>query len=172
MSGRKENAWNTRLSLFPSQRERRPQKVITFWYQRTGSSWSLRPQKYSSTHSLLLQRFKSSFSFCVYMCVYQCSLMCVLWVRRLLCIMCVCILFVDLSSCRSLYTSENNGNVYSNSGFHLVDALSWLQTWTGAVRLKMNALAPTSFSNQLWHWWGRGGGCRDSLRVLLAQGQL
>lgn len=37
---------------------------------------------------------------------------------------CVCILFVD----RSLYASQNKGNVFNYSEFHLGDALSWLPT--------------------------------------------
>lgn len=50
---------------------------------------------------------------------------------------CVCILFVGLSSDWSLYTSQNKGNVYNYTGFHLLDALSWLPSWTGVVSYKM-----------------------------------
>lgn len=83
-------------------------------------------------------------------------------VRRRLCVICVCILFVDLSFSGSIYTSENKGSVYSNSEFHLVDALSQRHTWTGVVSYKTYASAPTSFffKSVMAAGVGRRGGCR------------
>lgn len=39
----RERMKHTFESVSLTKREREPQKVITFWYQRKGSSWSLRP---------------------------------------------------------------------------------------------------------------------------------
>lgn len=44
--------------------------------------------------------------------------------------------FVDSSLSRSIYTSQNKASVYSNSGFHLVDASSRRHAPTGAVSYK------------------------------------
>lgn len=56
--------------------------------------------------------------------------------RRLGVILPFAIPFVDSSLSRSIYTSENKASVYSNSGFHLVDASSRRHAPTGAVSYK------------------------------------
>lgn len=56
--------------------------------------------------------------------------------RRLGVILPFAIPFVDSSLSRSIYTSQNKASVYSNSGFHLVDASSRRHTPTGAVSYK------------------------------------
>lgn len=61
--------------------------------------------------------------------------------RRLGVILHSAILFVDSSLTRSIYTSENKASVYSNSGFHLVDASSRRHAWTGAVSYKARSHA-------------------------------
>lgn len=78
-----------------------------------------------------------------------CALILLLWVRRLrVCI--VCILFVDTS----LYASENKGNASNYIWFHLVVALSWLQTLTGVVSYKIYALTSTFFFFfPVWNRW-------------------
>lgn len=55
-----------------------------------------------------------------------------------------------------LYTSENKGNVYNYSGFHLVDALSWLHTWTGVVGYKMYVPSRTSSWSRRRRWRAEG----------------
>lgn len=91
------------------------------------------------------------FHFCVYvrvclsaLCVLICVHVFTEGQEAVLCI-CVCILFCWCVFGNSLYAPENKGNVSNYSGFHLVDALSWLHTWTGVVSYKMYVLAPTSF---------------------------
>lgn len=57
----------------------------------------------------------------------------------------VCISFVDLSLTGAFKLQRTKTLFPIVAGFHLVDALSWLQSWTGAVSYKMYALVPTSF---------------------------
>lgn len=75
------------------------------------------------------------------MCVLICVHVFTEGQETVLCI-CVCISFVDVSLAAAFSAPENKGNVSNYSGFHLVDALSWLHTWTGVVSYKMYVLAP------------------------------
>lgn len=100
--------------------------------------------------------------------------------RRLGAILHFAILFVDSSLTRSIYTSENKASVYSNSGFHLVDASSRRHAWTGAVSYKarshagLHVLAFFFFPRKSVMAAGASwrGGCRHSWRVLQARGRL
>lgn len=98
------------------------------------------------------------------------SVCCAVGVRRSLCVILhSAILFVDSSLTRSVYTSENKASVYSNSGFHLVDASSRRHAWTGAVSYKARSHAGLHilafFPPQVGN--GGGGGLEGRLPALL-----
>lgn len=133
------------------------QKIITFWYQRAESCWSLRTK---NLH--ILQPYSSQRHFLLSLCAF----MCLLGSRGssvYLCLHIVCCLVFD----RSLHASENKSNVSNYTWFQWVDASSWLQTCE-AVVYEINAFARTSFSTMTWRC--RGGEEATELPVSEAWG--
>lgn len=133
-----------------TKREAALQKIITFLVSKNRQQLELKAREIQSNLFLitsddrgirLLSHHVATCDSFGHLFARVCLFVCLVRVRGPLCIICACILLVDLSFSRSLYTPENKGNVYKSGGFHWVDALSWPQTRAGAVHLKMYALA-------------------------------
>lgn len=132
------------------KREAELQKVITFLVSKSRQQLELKAQKTQPSPFLITPHDGSARVRLVLQGV------CLPTVRGLRRVFAYCVL-----TClrRVLYTSENKGNVYNYSGFHLVDALSWPHAWTGAVSSKMCSHV---FFQSVMAAVGQRGGCRDS----------
>lgn len=153
VSGERKHMKHTHLSLFLyilQWKERQSFRGNYILVSKSRQQLELKaPKNYSPAYSSLLQRtWVQRFFFISRACVHLSIRMCpCVYYRSAGCTLCLCLHIVCWLIFRSsLSASQNKGNVSNYRGFHLVDALSWLQTWTGVVSYKMYALAPTSFS--------------------------